>query len=680
MANIMDDNFVLKVLSGLQQGAEVRLQPGSYSIGNGEEDDIQLVDVSLRPGHLRLRLADGRIELAGESGAAVSRGGVELSVNGEFRELSPLDVITAGTTRFALGRPEAQWATVDALDTASGSPAEQSVPAPASTFSRPLVIGLAALCLVLLIALSASMAARAPALTAEVDPRPQAERLASVFEDLPFAQALAIRTEADGRIYVSGYVKTQAERRAVLDAIAKNAPGAYPRLQVLETLQADIKGWLDAGRVALDYRLASDGVLSLSGILLDPKRADDVVVRIREEIPGLSAVKADIRTARDFLGEIAALARKVQIGPQVLFRLDGTLIEASGAVPLEKQDAWAGFLAAYSSRYADKIGLRSFVTLQDVVADNTTLQPVELGPGKPPLSGADGTARNPDLTARTLFARPKTEGEGTSAPSALAYQASMPVGLGNLSSPGPIAAPVEKSQLQAQETAQASPASDTRKGGQPAPDLAAAARDLLADGAPVMDRLAEARQARPEQLAADLGLLLAQRPTDADGAVACRPNGQVKQQELAAVLVWLDLLSLPEGPDFGRFTRSQQGKLIEAALDPRAMRACLEALRGRLPAAASESFRSIYLEETENNPGFVRYVLKTLPGLPLQVTGSSTADKRYVYTASGERWTEGGSPDAASRIAVIGELGIAALNQSGYFVKYYDDMINFEIR
>lgn len=676
----MDDNFVLKVLSGLQQGAEVRLQPGSYSIGNGEDDDIQLVDVSLRPGHLRLRLADGRIELAGESGAAVSRGGVELPVNGEFRELTPLDVITAGTTRFALGRPEAQWASVDALDQPSAAPADKPDPAAPTRFSRPLVIGLTALCLVLVVALSASLSARTQALPADVDVRPQAERLAAAFAALPFAQALTIRTEADGRAYVSGYVKTQAERRAVLEAIAKSAPGAYPRLQVLETLESDIGGWLDAGHYPLDHRLSPDGVLTLSGIVLDPKKAADLVVRIREEIPGLSGVKADIRTAKDFLADIAALARKVAIGPQVLFRLDGTLIEASGAVPLEKQDAWAGFLAAYSSRYADKIGLRSFVTLQDVVADTTTLQPVELGPGKPPFAGKDGAVVNPEFEARTLFAQPKREGEAMTTPSASLTETPLPVALATVTGRGAAIAPVEKNQVSTPVPPASSATAKPLAMEPSAPDLTAAARMLVSDRAPALARLAAARQAEPEELAADLDLLLAQHAANAGDQAPCRLRGQVKRKELAAVLVWLDLLSLPDGPDFNRFSRPEQAKLIEAALDPGAMRACLKALRARTPSTAENGIQSIYLQETENNPRFARYVLKSLPALPLQITGSSTADQRYIYTASGQRWTEGGAPDAANRIAVIGELGIATLNQSGYNIKYYDDMINFEIR
>ena len=38
---------------------KVALRDGVYALGSGSDDDIQLIDVSLRPGHARLRLAGG---------------------------------------------------------------------------------------------------------------------------------------------------------------------------------------------------------------------------------------------------------------------------------------------------------------------------------------------------------------------------------------------------------------------------------------------------------------------------------------------------------------------------------------------------------------------------------------------------------------------------------------------
>ena len=63
-----------KLLTGNQAGVDVTLAPGEYTIGSGEDDDLKLMDVSLRQGHLRLRVAveegESKVELAGGAGTA----------------------------------------------------------------------------------------------------------------------------------------------------------------------------------------------------------------------------------------------------------------------------------------------------------------------------------------------------------------------------------------------------------------------------------------------------------------------------------------------------------------------------------------------------------------------------------------------------------------------------------
>ena len=107
------ERLILKILNGIQSGVEVSLSPGEYSFGSGNDDDIQLIDVSLKPNHLKLRVAPGKIEIRAQSGTFHTVGGLEgRSATDDWSEVQPLDVITAGTTRFALGLPTAQWATV----------------------------------------------------------------------------------------------------------------------------------------------------------------------------------------------------------------------------------------------------------------------------------------------------------------------------------------------------------------------------------------------------------------------------------------------------------------------------------------------------------------------------------------------------------------------------------------
>ncbi|MFC6049463.1 type III export protein YscD, partial [Methylobacterium hispanicum] len=78
MAEVASDSVILKILVGMQAGVEVALVPGEYVLGTGPEDDIQLIDVSIRPGHARLRVSGGKIALAGAAGALRTAAGLQI--------------------------------------------------------------------------------------------------------------------------------------------------------------------------------------------------------------------------------------------------------------------------------------------------------------------------------------------------------------------------------------------------------------------------------------------------------------------------------------------------------------------------------------------------------------------------------------------------------------------------
>ncbi|MGN6703641.1 MAG: FHA domain-containing protein, partial [Burkholderiaceae bacterium] len=52
--------WTLKILNGLHQGAETRLDDGEYAIGRGERCDVMLCDEGVDVVHARLRIIDGK--------------------------------------------------------------------------------------------------------------------------------------------------------------------------------------------------------------------------------------------------------------------------------------------------------------------------------------------------------------------------------------------------------------------------------------------------------------------------------------------------------------------------------------------------------------------------------------------------------------------------------------------
>lgn len=395
MSNPDAETIILKILTGVQAGIDIALSDGEYTLGSGDDDDIQIYDVSLEPSHIRLRVAGGKVMAAGGRGALRTSTGVVLDAGSEFQEIEALDGVFAGTTRFTTGRVSANWASLNEI--AADIAADGKRPSPpggaSGLFSRRLLgIGLPLALLVLAIGvflLSLSGTTPGAATRETADDRLRLVREA--VEGFAFGRGIQVSRDVDNVTYVSGFVEKPVERRAVVTAVRDIDPAARIRLTALETTREEIASLLAASDRGIDFTLDSAGTLTLNGVMLDPAEAAATEALLRDGVAGLTAIVSNIRTAPGLLNEVTDLARRSQIEPFVLFRLDGTLIEASGVLATEKIDAWAGFLQAYSSQFSRHIALRSLVSLQN--ADGSSgrssrslvLGSAGLSPGDVPL-------------------------------------------------------------------------------------------------------------------------------------------------------------------------------------------------------------------------------------------------------------------------------------------------------
>ncbi|WP_375453295.1 FHA domain-containing protein [uncultured Methylobacterium sp.] len=364
------DLVILKIFSGVQAGVEVSLVAGEYNLGSGAEDDIQLVDVSLKASHARLRVAPGKIEIAGSAGNLRTAAGVTAGPDDPWREIEPLDIVTVGTTRFALGYPTSQWATIaEAELDQSARPAPVPPRGLAARFTPERLRNLAAPMIALLLLLvgmgwyvldgglrrSGQMAASG------------GQDLSVVRETLdrfPFGRPVTAHQEVDGAIYVNGYVESPVERRALAAALEQTGVPIRVRLWVLQTLRSEVQNLIEVQKVNVTHELAANGNLTLEGTILNAARAERFVELVKDRVLGVAGIDARIKTAATLLGEVEKLAVTTQIQPWILLRADGDLIEANGAIPVAKIDAWVGFLQSYARRFSKDIALRSFVQLQ----------------------------------------------------------------------------------------------------------------------------------------------------------------------------------------------------------------------------------------------------------------------------------------------------------------------------
>jgi hypothetical protein len=668
------ERIVLKILNGVQTGAEVSLTPGEYTIGSGSEDDIQFMDLSLKPGQARLRIAPGKIEIAGGSGGIAIGDVLRIAAGSEWYDVEPLDIITAGMIRFVLGPPNANWTTLIKDD---GAPKQEPPKSRSGYFgayfgaSLPSMLrpagkfGQLVLPAVILLAVIVIGAWYFPFGTRERPERQvaqaDAEKIArQALDQFPFGRQVTLKREVDGTIYATGFVKDGFERRALVAAIEKTGAQVYPRIGVLEALRNELDGLIKSEKLPVTYTLSPTGELVLEGLILDEAAAQRFVDRIRGAIAGLNLVESRIRTAKSLLDEVQKVARSAQIEQYVLLRLDGELIEANGILPIDKIDSWVGFLTSYSRRFSKEIALRSFVQLQK--ADGSLVG----APGQPVMIGAQGEGDKTLDRDRLLQGRYKIND---------LFASSSPL------APQPVAATVAPPRFTfaaQSELLQSRERTDVVRLAQRANELVLAWRSNPADGQLARDfeflvkqRAALQNANGSMEGAADKYMPLLATDLSRDSANACRPGSRLTVENLPTAIFWLDLLSISSSYSLVTFALEDQGFLLEAALDPKLAANCLARAGGAVKTA------SLYLTEAPRNPDFIRYLLRDFRSYSLDISGANITGQRYVQTRTGEKMREGAAPDGASRLAMVGELGSIIQQKDAYFSVIYPQQLNW---
>ena len=708
------DRIILKILNGVQAGVEVALTDGTYTLGAGGDDDIQLIDVSLKPGHARLRVSGGKVEIAAAQGSVRTSTGLALAANGDWHALEPLDIVTAGTTRFALGPTSAQWATI--VDDQGDRPKVQAVPVRVA--SRNLLVralGRIAVPLVAIVLLSSFAgwyvlaSGRAGPIRIEKSAS-DLELTRAALDEFPFGRLIEARQEVDGAVFVNGYVDTPVERRALANAVEKTGVPAHVRLSVLETIRSDLQNLIAAQKVNVTFDLAKDGKLTLDGLILSPAAADRFVQLVREDVIGVASVESHIRTADTLLADVEKLAASLGLKPWLLLRVDNDLIEVGGALPVDKIDAWVGFLDSYARRFSKEIALRSLVQLQtaagrtlpnpsnaivlgshgssgnDIMLDLEKLRGGSFKLGDVFVGSVDSADRPTVANKQALSAPGGDPAAGALAsPAAGAPAVPEPNSAHAEASPSPTLAPAPRADKAADD--EASAAAGIAAGG----ELATRASQFLKQwqdqppGASVGPALSKAFDAlrRESKTAGPAGstrsvptwYLPVMDARSGTGTAACWPDTQLSPDQLPAALFWLDLLSATDTLSLATFARSEQNLLLEVALNPAGIQACAK----RAPSARKVAENSLFLREINRNPGFIRFIARDLAPFTMDVVGVNLASDRFVLTRAGLKMHEGAAPGQSSRIAVIGELGVVIEQKNQCSVVVFEPDLNWKI-
>jgi type III secretion system YscD/HrpQ family protein len=303
--------WLLKVIAGPHQGAEISLDEGKALVGSDDACDVVLHDIMIAPQHLELEF--------GRSGTVAAPLGGRVFLNGkrikDARQAAPdFAFISIGGSHLVVGPQDGKWpllspADVPELEKDAPEPAQapestavtpvapsevkasEALPTPARR--RAAWFGVICGCVILVAWLIgwqqfvSDFSKKAPA-------TPPLEMARAVLKELGVADRIKLE-ETGNKVNATGYVDTDAKQREVQTMLRECVPGILIRVWSLEKVVASARSLLSAQKVPLLVSSLQDGEVKVTGTLPSPEEWDRVRQLLLSEIPGISGIDDHVR-------------------------------------------------------------------------------------------------------------------------------------------------------------------------------------------------------------------------------------------------------------------------------------------------------------------------------------------------------------------------------------------------
>ena len=389
-----DERFILKVLTGPNQGAELELSAGAYMIGSADECDVNFSDALVAPRHLSVELSEDSIVAKRLDGKVFVDGKPMVDTR---QTIKFFQFVTAGSTYFLFGPAGRDWpqgvpGPLPPLEPETETQPESPAPSTkgpekpkdeASPTDRAKKVALLTFLLFSVLAVSSfllmSLDRRDP------PPPTTAESILpgvkATIQKQPYAEAVTVGIR-NSRVFVSGFVRTNAEARQLRSLVTR--PDGLVACDVVsdEEILADVGEILDSFRSGLRAKMDSAGGVEISGFAGDTDTWNQLRTILESDLPGYPRLKFSVVSGNQVISEGEAILR--QSGLTSLIHLEATSagLTASGSVPAMEAEAWA--------QAKDKIRseLPAGVTLKDQVTsggdnssvDDYLLSSISMGP------------------------------------------------------------------------------------------------------------------------------------------------------------------------------------------------------------------------------------------------------------------------------------------------------------
>ena len=381
-----DERFILKVLTGPNQGAELEL--------SADECDVNFSDALVAPRHLSVELSEDSIVAKRLDGKVFVDGKPMVDTR---QTIKFFQFVTAGSTYFLFGPAGREWpqgvpGPLPPLEPETETQRESPAPSTkgpekpkdeASPTDRAKKVALLTFLLFSVLAVSSFLLMRLD----RRDPPPPATAesilpgVKAMVQKQPDAEAVTVGIR-NSRVFVSGFVRTNAEARQLRSLVTR--PDGLVACAVVsdEEILADVGEILDSFRSGLRAKMDSAGGVEISGFAGDTDTWNQLRTILESDLPGYPRLKFSVVSGNQVISEGEAILR--QSGLTSLIRLEATSagLTASGSVPAMEAEAWAQAKDKIRSELPAGVMLKDQVTFggDSSSVDDYLLSSISMGP------------------------------------------------------------------------------------------------------------------------------------------------------------------------------------------------------------------------------------------------------------------------------------------------------------
>lgn len=316
------EKYLLKILSGPHQGAEVALDEGELIIGNAQDCDLILSDTLVSPHHLKTVVSENGVSIVPLE-SPVYYDGQEIAKD-EYFPVEPFKFISLGTTHFIIGPVEGEWPALSAVDIpgltklekaedalfeekeietleGEGGPPLDLEPIVEKTGLEKLLedkkklilVGAAIVLLIVLVIGGIFVGLRSsPKEVVKVD---LMEPISKIISQVSYPQAFSVE-EHGGVYFVKGWVNNDEERNKIEVDLKKLRSNINTEIRVQEYTLNNLKDLLKAMKAPVSVDSIEPGKMRLYGYYGDEAGWESVKSDIQKDIPGLKLLKDDVMT------------------------------------------------------------------------------------------------------------------------------------------------------------------------------------------------------------------------------------------------------------------------------------------------------------------------------------------------------------------------------------------------